>query len=210
MYGGVRAAHRRTRPDRTGGTAGSGAPCRGARPVAEPAVRQSRRRRSYADRLAGAGARYAPEPGGAGRGDPRRPVLARTPGPRARRAAGARACDRLPAPSRGRQGFAGDRGAGGGTVEGARTPARGTRPRADAQDDARRRNGRARRRIGARRTGARTMTDFRIRSLDHVVLRVRDLERMIGFRSEEHTSELQSLMRKSYAVFCLKIKITEC
>src|SRR3546814_4194503 len=27
-------------------------------------------------------------------------------------------------------------------------------------------------------------------------------------RSEEHTSELQSLMRISYAVFCLKIKIT--
>src|SRR3546814_2778215 len=26
------------------------------------------------------------------------------------------------------------------------------------------------------------------------------------FRSEEHTSELQSLMRISYAVFCLKIK----
>src|SRR3546814_5004392 len=26
----------------------------------------------------------------------------------------------------------------------------------------------------------------------------------IGFRSEEHTSELQSLMRISYAVFCLK------
>src|SRR3546814_10764461 len=25
-----------------------------------------------------------------------------------------------------------------------------------------------------------------------------------GWRSEEHTSELQSLMRKSYAVFCLK------
>src|SRR3546814_5544878 len=25
-----------------------------------------------------------------------------------------------------------------------------------------------------------------------------------GFRSEEHTSELQSLMRISYAVFCLK------
>src|SRR3546814_4034708 len=25
-----------------------------------------------------------------------------------------------------------------------------------------------------------------------------------GFRSEEHTSELQSLMRSSYAVFCLK------
>src|SRR3546814_5389494 len=27
-------------------------------------------------------------------------------------------------------------------------------------------------------------------------------------RSEEHTSELQSLMRTSYAVFCLKKKIT--
>src|SRR3546814_4422942 len=35
-------------------------------------------------------------------------------------------------------------------------------------------------------------------------------DRMIGLlwteRSEEHTSELQSLMRTSYAVFCLKIK----
>src|SRR3546814_10730525 len=29
-----------------------------------------------------------------------------------------------------------------------------------------------------------------------------------GWRSEEHTSELQSLMRISYAVFCLKKKIT--
>src|SRR3546814_4749456 len=29
---------------------------------------------------------------------------------------------------------------------------------------------------------------------------------VIGFRSEEHTSELQSLMRISYAVFCLKKK----
>src|SRR3546814_4436708 len=27
---------------------------------------------------------------------------------------------------------------------------------------------------------------------------------LLGFRSEEHTSELQSLMRNSYAVFCLK------
>src|SRR3546814_3678582 len=31
--------------------------------------------------------------------------------------------------------------------------------------------------------------------------------RDIGQRSEEHTSELQSLMRISYAVFCLKKKI---
>src|SRR3546814_8238711 len=30
----------------------------------------------------------------------------------------------------------------------------------------------------------------------------------IGARSEEHTSELQSLMRISYAVFCLKKKKT--
>src|SRR3546814_3005828 len=29
------------------------------------------------------------------------------------------------------------------------------------------------------------------------------------FRSEEHTSELQSLMRNSYAVFCLKKKNTK-
>src|SRR3546814_3699062 len=30
------------------------------------------------------------------------------------------------------------------------------------------------------------------------------------YRSEEHTSELQSLMRISYAVFCLKNKISRC
>src|SRR3546814_10052065 len=30
-----------------------------------------------------------------------------------------------------------------------------------------------------------------------------------GYRSEEHTSELQSLMRISYAVFCLKKKKTK-
>src|SRR3546814_9270925 len=30
----------------------------------------------------------------------------------------------------------------------------------------------------------------------------------VGHRSEEHTSELQSLMRISYAVFCLKKKTT--
>src|SRR3546814_1818321 len=33
-------------------------------------------------------------------------------------------------------------------------------------------------------------------------------DRSRGQRSEEHTSELQSLMRTSYAVFCLKKKIT--
>src|SRR3546814_4432761 len=33
-----------------------------------------------------------------------------------------------------------------------------------------------------------------------------DLRERDGVRSEEHTSELQSLMRSSYAVFCLKKK----
>src|SRR3546814_6085757 len=32
---------------------------------------------------------------------------------------------------------------------------------------------------------------------------------LFGLRSEEHTSELQSLMRISYAVFCLKKKIQQ-
>src|SRR3546814_5226039 len=32
------------------------------------------------------------------------------------------------------------------------------------------------------------------------------LDQLVDLRSEEHTSELQSLMRSSYAVFCLKKK----
>src|SRR3546814_9105447 len=39
---------------------------------------------------------------------------------------------------------------------------------------------------------------------DHLVLHAATL------RSEEHTSELQSLMRNSYAVFCLTKKNTTC
>src|SRR3546814_4972877 len=35
------------------------------------------------------------------------------------------------------------------------------------------------------------------------------LDRAAGTRSEEHTSELQSLMRTSYAVFCLQKKNTK-
>src|SRR3546814_6467316 len=35
------------------------------------------------------------------------------------------------------------------------------------------------------------------------------VHRLRQHRSEEHTSELQSLMRISYAVFCLKKKITK-
>src|SRR3546814_2068118 len=37
-----------------------------------------------------------------------------------------------------------------------------------------------------------------------------DEQRGRHHRSEEHTSELQSLMRISYAVFCLKKKIADC
>src|SRR3546814_10122353 len=33
-----------------------------------------------------------------------------------------------------------------------------------------------------------------------------DVRHILMIRSEEHTSELQSLMRRSYAVFCLKKK----
>src|SRR3546814_1402993 len=40
------------------------------------------------------------------------------------------------------------------------------------------------------------------------VPRIRPWETKRCNRSEEHTSELQSLMRISYAVFCLKKKIT--
>src|SRR3546814_7096559 len=48
----------------------------------------------------------------------------------------------------------------------------------------------------------------------HVVVSDRDVgiafEVLRGLlRSEEHTSELQSLMRNSYAVFCLKTKKTQ-
>src|SRR3546814_10794664 len=37
-------------------------------------------------------------------------------------------------------------------------------------------------------------------------MRGRSIAYQVGSRSEEHTSELQSLMRISYAVFCLKKK----
>src|SRR3546814_6720638 len=52
----------------------------------------------------------------------------------------------------------------------------------------------------------------RLRLLDrHIGVAVRQVARRLAeqqevFRSEEHTSELQSLMRISYAVFCLKKK----
>src|SRR3546814_4274447 len=52
--------------------------------------------------------------------------------------------------------------------------------------------------------------DFLGLHLPHVEVGKRQLVQLDGldghFRSEEHTSELQSLMRISYAVFCLKKK----
>src|SRR3546814_5205707 len=45
-------------------------------------------------------------------------------------------------------------------------------------------------------------------SIDELVAMVRQVDDLGYDRSEEHTSELQSLMRISYAVFCLKKKIT--
>src|SRR3546814_2372832 len=38
------------------------------------------------------------------------------------------------------------------------------------------------------------------------IFRIRVTLGWVGYRSEEHTSELQSLMRTSYAVFCLNNK----
>src|SRR3546814_3915846 len=49
---------------------------------------------------------------------------------------------------------------------------------------------------------ARHLIDGRI----HVVAHRRTVAALVGPRSEEHTSELQSLMRISYAVFCLQTK----
>src|SRR3546814_4502383 len=48
------------------------------------------------------------------------------------------------------------------------------------------------------------MDGFSCRAGDH-----RLVQRRVAVRSEEHTSELQSLMRISYAVFCLKKKNTQ-
>src|SRR3546814_4115274 len=50
--------------------------------------------------------------------------------------------------------------------------------------------------LGVERTDAREQIAECEDALDH----------RLGHRSEEHTSELQSLMRISYAVFCLKKK----
>src|SRR3546814_3537578 len=55
------------------------------------------------------------------------------------------------------------------------------------------------------RDEARAVLILQLRELAHFLA---DLHRT-EFRSEEHTSELQSLMRISYDVFCLKTKTTK-
>src|SRR3546814_3027454 len=55
------------------------------------------------------------------------------------------------------------------------------------------------------RTGEINGLKWKYVDFEHEVIRVREVF-SAGERSEEHTSELQSLMRISYAVFCLKKK----
>src|SRR3546814_4669366 len=51
-----------------------------------------------------------------------------------------------------------------------------------------------------------TAAPGRFRASDNLMSFLKTLRGLIPYRSEEHTSELQSLMRISYAVFCLKKK----
>src|SRR3546814_9475803 len=64
--------------------------------------------------------------------------------------------------------------------------------------------GRPRARRGHRRRDQRSAASRRVS-----ITVFTSAQRRLGCRSEEHTSELQSLMRISYAVFCLKKKIQE-
>src|SRR3546814_1836473 len=70
-----------------------------------------------------------------------------------------------------------------------------------------------RRRIAGYSTGRRGLPGRRLQEFDLAQCSSRTtrpgrLAHRLG-RSEEHTSELQSLMRTSYAVFCLKKKTTQ-
>src|SRR3546814_1385273 len=76
------------------------------------------------------------------------------------------------------------------------------RDRLQEDEDGTHRHRRHIQRIG-RRPGPRAAAKLH-HILHGVVLRPeRRMAQMPGVRSEEHTSELQSLMRSSYAVFCL-------
>src|SRR3546814_9470453 len=70
-----------------------------------------------------------------------------------------------------------------------------------------------RRRLAAGASKARVARDLKVtrmtvyRALDIIPSQTKLPEKIVAkIRSEEHTSELQSLMRISYAVFCLKKK----
>src|SRR3546814_8458951 len=61
-------------------------------------------------------------------------------------------------------------------------------------------------RIGALATAHPRLAVEMITIQQIVALSRREADVAVTMRSEEHTSELQSLMRNSYAVFCLKKK----
>src|SRR3546814_3306398 len=58
-----------------------------------------------------------------------------------------------------------------------------------------------------RQSEALAFDDGRLKSASFDTMQGFGLRAIAGERSEEHTSELQSLMRISYAAFCLKKKI---
>src|SRR3546814_7775539 len=91
-------------------------------------------------------------------------------------------------------------------VERERTSDRADRPARGAAAGARTDRHRSGRTNGARDrfTARRELRRRDDASRNHFPVRLRDCLR--ADRSEEHTSELQSLMRISYAVFCLKKK----
>src|SRR3546814_2365260 len=61
--------------------------------------------------------------------------------------------------------------------------------------------------MGARNSSSACVTSDGFCSITSAVLGLKSRQKASStFRSEEHTSELQSLMRISYAVFCLKKK----
>src|SRR3546814_10498496 len=69
--------------------------------------------------------------------------------------------------------------------------------------------GRGRRAVAVARfraNGRRVIVKARVVRHKGMRFRAAPLAKHISYRSEEHTSELQSLMRISYAVFCLKQK----
>src|SRR3546814_6770371 len=61
-------------------------------------------------------------------------------------------------------------------------------------------------RVGEERDRQDIGLQFRLPEIADIAADTRQQAIIYPFRSEEHTSELQSLMRISYAVFCLKKK----